>query len=101
MVVPFLRVLFCKDQELCYTINKPVCDSGYSCVYFFVLAQTHHYLSVHTVGKFQVLEARLCREGVSVEPLQQREIKACASVAVLSCVDVGVHESWHQKLTGM
>lgn len=103
---------FLSSQESCYTINiafynfllltwptKPVL---FLCpVFNFFFTQTHHDSSVHAVGKVQVLEAGLCGEGVSVEPLQQREIQACASVAVLSCVDVGVHESRHQKLTGM
>ncbi len=68
---------------------------------FHDASKTHHYLSVDRGGKLQVLKARLHGEGVGIEPLQQGHVQGRAGVAVLGCMDVGVHHSWHEELTAV
>lgn len=62
------------------------------------IQQTHHDLCVDSSGPVQVMEARLHRERVGLQPLQQRHIKPRACVAVLGRVDVGVHQPRHEEL---
>lgn len=62
------------------------------------LKQTHHNFVVDFACEDQVFILGLHREGVCVEPLQKRQIQSSAGVAVLWCVDVCIHQSWHDKL---
>lgn len=60
---------------------------------------THHNFVIDIVCEGQVFILRLHRKRVGVEPLQKWQVQSCACVAVLGCMDVCIHESWHNELT--